>query len=64
MKFEEMRKVMTALEGQELPDHGHFQMEYEMLRLPWSKKTGPVAEALGAAGCDYVDVLKSWVVFG
>ena len=63
MNFDRMRKVVAALEGQTLEDGGCFDMQHDILYLPWGEKTGPVAEALEAAGCHYEDETQSWASF-
>jgi hypothetical protein len=63
VNFDRMRKVMAALEGQDLPGDGFFDMQHDILYLPWSEKEGVVAEALAAAGCHYVDETESWASF-
>lgn len=63
MKFEEIRAIVTALEGQILPNHGYMDAQHDILYLPWDQPAGPVAEALEAAGCHWDEETEGWALF-
>lgn len=63
MDIDDMKKVMAALEGQPLQHAGYFNMEHDILYIPWFEEKGPVAEALEAAGCHWDTSAESWASF-
>ena len=63
MNFDEMKAVITALEGQELPHHSYFDFQHDIIYLPWDKKEGEIAKALEAAGCHWDEDIECWAHF-
>jgi hypothetical protein len=63
MNFDQMKQVVAALDGQTLSAHGYFDMEHDILYIPWSEPKGEVAEKLEAAGCHWEEDVESWAHF-
>jgi hypothetical protein len=57
MNLDKMRKVVAALDVAEkagpLDNGGGFDMQHDILYIPWWEETGEVAEMLEAAGCHW-----------
>jgi len=62
-----MRSVVKALtvaeETGQLKGGGYFDMQHDILYIPWDRKDGIVAEMLDAAGCHWEEDVESWASF-
>ena len=67
MDLQQMREVVAALDVAErdglLPHHGYFDMQHDILYIPWDRASGPVAVMLDAAGCHWDDDAECWAHF-
>jgi hypothetical protein len=59
----EVKLIVAALDGTYLLHGGNFDMQHDILYIPWGEKEGSVAEALEAAGCHWEDDVESWAHF-
>jgi hypothetical protein len=63
VNLDEMKLIVAALHGETLDDGGVFEMQHDILYIPWFEKTGSVAMALENAGCHWCDESESWASF-
>ena len=67
MNLDEMRKIVIALDvaerGNRLEKGAYFNMEHDIIYIPWFERTGIVAEMLEAAGCHWDESSESWASF-
>jgi len=67
MNLEEMRKIVIALDvaqrGGQLKHGGYFDMQHDIIYIPWEERIGLVAEMLEAAGCHWDEESESWAHF-
>jgi hypothetical protein len=66
MNLDEMRKVVAALDvaerGNMLKD-GYFDMQHDIIYIPWRERIGLVADMLEAAGCHWDEGGECWASF-
>ena len=67
MNLERMRKVVVALDvaerGNRLERGAYFDMEHDIIYIPWHEQIGIIAEMLEAAGCHWDEDAESWASF-
>jgi hypothetical protein len=63
VNLERMKAVVAILEAAGVGPNAYFEMQHDVLYLPWDEPTGPTAEALAAAGCHYEEDVDSWASF-
>jgi hypothetical protein len=63
VNLDRMKKVVGILDGQEMTNGGYFEMQHDIIYLPWGQKDGDVAKKLEEAGCFWDSDTDSWASF-
>ncbi len=58
-----VKAVIEVLETAGADDGSYFDMDHDVLYVPWFEEEGEVAEALAKAGCHWEDDAGSWAMF-
>ncbi len=62
MNIVDMKKVLEILDRAPLTAT-FFDMDHEILYIPWFKEKGEIADALEVAGCHWDEDAGSWAHF-
>jgi hypothetical protein len=68
MDINRMRRVVmildeASLSGHKLPHAGYFEMQHDIIYIPWRERVGRTAEELDSAGCHWDEEAESWASF-
>lgn len=61
MTIENLNKIVTVLMNAEAS--GSIDAQHDVLYLPWTKRTGMVADALLGQGCHWSSEGECWAIF-
>lgn len=60
----QVREVIEILVAAELnPESAYFDMDHDVLFVPWHEKDGDVAKALEKVGCHWSEEAGSWASY-
>ena len=63
MMLNEIRRVVEILDAAGVPGNAYFDMQHDILYIPFEEERGDVADQLEAAGCHWESESGSWATF-